>query len=121
MNKEDQSAYWYHRYSLRPLLDAQGHVSLTATGAAVHDVPVILAEAKDSILMTGKYLNAIRECGRQVVRPLPSDVHIGRALLTSCHSCGAPLLLLLDHQGNVRAHEHKRDCSMVQLRWSRQW
>ncbi len=87
MNKEDQSAYWYHRYSLRPLLDAQGHVSLTPTGAAVHDVPLILAEAKDSILMTGKYLNAIRECGRQVVRPLPSDVHIGEALLTSCHSC----------------------------------
>ncbi|KAL0053447.1 hypothetical protein WJX82_005855 [Trebouxia sp. C0006] len=76
VNKEDQSAYWYHRYSLRPLLDAQGHVSLTPTGAAVHDVPLILAEAKDSILMTGKYLNAIRECGRQVVRPLPSDVHI---------------------------------------------
>jgi len=81
VNKEDQSAYWYHRYSLRPLLDAQGHVSLTPTGAAVHDVPLILAEAKDSILMTGKYLNAIRECGRQVVRPLPSDVHIGEALL----------------------------------------
>ncbi|DBA91460.1 hypothetical protein WJX77_003506 [Trebouxia sp. C0004] len=76
VNKEDQSAYWYHRYSLRPLLDAQGHVSLTPTGAAVHDVPLILAEAKDSILMTGKYLNAIRECGRQVVRPLPPHVHI---------------------------------------------
>ncbi|KAA6417682.1 MAG: Spc97 Spc98 family of spindle pole body (SBP) component, partial [Trebouxia sp. A1-2] len=76
VNKEDQSAYWYHRYSLRPLLDAQGHVSLTPTGAAVHDVPLMLAEAQDSILMTGKYLNAIRECGRQVVRPLPFDVHI---------------------------------------------
>lgn len=99
MNKEDQSAYWYHRYSLRPLLDAQGHVSLTPTGAAVHDVPLILAEAKDSILMTGKYLNAIRECGRQVVRPLPSDVHIGKALLTSAHSRGAFALPLLDYQG----------------------
>lgn len=100
VNKEDQSAYWYHRYSLRPLLDAQGHVSLTPTGAAVHDVPLMLAEAQDSILMTGKYLNAIRECGRQVVRPLPFDVHIGEALLlTSCHSCSAPVVLLLDHQG----------------------
>ena len=52
-----------------------------ATGAAVHDVPAILAEAKDSILTTGKYLNAIRECGREVQRPLPPDVHIGIALV----------------------------------------
>ena len=51
-----------------------------AAGAAVHDVPAILAEAKDSILTTGKYLNAIRECGREVQRPLPPDVHIGIAL-----------------------------------------
>ena len=81
MNKEEQSAYWYHRYSLRPLLDAQGHVTLTTTGAAVHDVPLMLAEAKDSILMTGKYLNAVRECGRPVERPLPLDVHIGKVSL----------------------------------------
>ena len=77
VNKEDQSAYWYQRYSLRPLLDAQGNVTLAPSGAAVHDVPLFLEEAKDSILMTGKYLNAIRECGRPVERPLPSDVHIG--------------------------------------------
>ncbi|KAL3137516.1 hypothetical protein ABBQ38_004802 [Trebouxia sp. C0009 RCD-2024] len=76
VNKEDQSAYWYQRYSLRPLLDAQGNVTLAHTGAAVHDVPLFLEEAKDSILMTGKYLNAIRECGRPVERPLPPDVHI---------------------------------------------
>lgn len=76
LNKEDQSAYWYHRYSLRPLLDAQGNITLAHTGAAVHDVPLFLDEAKDSILMTGKYLNAIRECGRPVERPLPPDVHI---------------------------------------------
>lgn len=79
LNKEDQSAYWYHRYSLRPLLDAQGNITLAHTGAAVHDVPLFLDEAKDSILMTGKYLNAIRECGRPVERPLPPDVHIGTA------------------------------------------
>ena len=81
LNKEDQSAYWYHRYSLRPRLDAQGNVMLASTGAAVHDVPLFLEEAKDSILMTGKYLNAIRECGRSVERPLPPDVHIGMAAL----------------------------------------
>ena len=27
----------------------------------------------------GKYLNIIRECGRDVQRPLPVDVHIGKA------------------------------------------
>ena len=83
VNKEDQSAYWYHRYSLRPLLDARGHVMLAPTGAAVHDVPLFLEEAKDSILMTGKYLNAIRECGRPVERPLPPDMHIGMATYVS--------------------------------------
>lgn len=77
ISQDDQSAYWYHRYSLRPLLDAQGHVVLTSKGAAVYDVPTILADAEDSILTTGKYLNAIRECGRQVLRPLPPDVHLG--------------------------------------------
>ena len=77
VNKADQCAYWYHRYSLRPLMNPQGNVTLTATGAAVHDVPLYLEEAKDTILMTGKYLNAIRECGRPVERPLPPDVHIG--------------------------------------------
>lgn len=79
VNKEDQSAYWYHRYSLRPLLDPKGNVTLAPTGAAVHDVPLFLEEAKDSILMTGKYLDAIRECGQPVERPLPSNMHIGAA------------------------------------------
>lgn len=80
VNKEDQSAYWYHRYTLRPLLDARGHVMLAPSGAPLHDVPLFLEEAKDNILMTGKYLNAIRECGRPVERPLPPDVHIGAAI-----------------------------------------
>ena len=86
VNKEDQSAYWYHRYSLRPLLDAKGHVMLAPTGTAVHDVPLFLEEAKDSILMTGKYLNAIRECGRPVERPLPPDMHIGTAIYASTYA-----------------------------------
>lgn len=93
VNKEDQSAYWYQRYSLRPLLDAQGNVTLAHTGAAVHDVPLFLEEAKDSILMTGKYLNAIRECGRPVERPLPPDVHIGRAAVPE-HDAGITCLVL---------------------------
>lgn len=77
LDKNEQSAYWYHRYSLRPLLDPKGHVSLTPTGAPLYDVPLLLSEAQETILMTGKYLNAIRECGRPVQRSLPADVHVG--------------------------------------------
>ena len=80
VDKNEQSAYWYHRYSLRPLLDPQGHVALTPTGAPLFDVPLLLAEAQETILMTGKYLNAIRECGRTVERSLPADVHVGESL-----------------------------------------
>lgn len=77
IDKNEQSAYWYHRYSLRPLLDPQGHVALTPTGAQLHDVPTLLADAQETILMTGKYLNAIRECGRTVERSLPAGTHVG--------------------------------------------
>lgn len=80
LDKNEQSAYWYHRYSLRPLLDPQGHVALTPTGGALYDVPLLLSEAQETILMTGKYLNAIRECGRPVERSLPAVVHIGECL-----------------------------------------
>ena len=59
---------------------------LAPTAAAVHDVPLFLDEATDSILMTGKYLNAIRECGRPVERPLPPDMHIGTATCASTYA-----------------------------------
>lgn len=36
----------------------------------MHDVPQLLYAVKDTILTTGKYLNAIRECGRQPSSPL---------------------------------------------------
>lgn len=71
------------------MLDAHGNVMLASSGAAIHDVPLFLEEAKDTILMTGKYLNAIRECGRPVERPLPVDVHIGELLpFMSCLHLG---------------------------------
>ena len=83
IDKDEKSAFWYHRYSLRPLLNAQGHPCLSPLGAPIYDVPLLLAEAQDTILMTGKYLNAIRECGRPVERPLSADAHIGEALQDS--------------------------------------
>lgn len=56
----------------------------------------------------GKYLNIIRQCGREVKRPLPLDVHIGAALvsisggLISCNSYAAwrlkPLKLIVSLQ-----------------------
>ena len=95
VSTNEQSAYWYQRYSLRPLLDPQGHVILTSTGAAVHDVPAILEDAKDSILTTGKYLNAIRECGREVERPLPPDVHIGANVSCPLHRVAFAAVYLL--------------------------
>lgn len=89
IDKNEQSAYWYHRYSLRPLLDPQGHVALTPTGAPLFDVPLLLAETQETVLMTGKYLNAIRECGRTVERSLPTDVHVGESLaLVMCTKLG---------------------------------
>lgn len=38
--------------------------------AQLHDVPQLLYAVKDTILTTGKYLNAIRECGKQPSSPL---------------------------------------------------
>jgi hypothetical protein len=40
-------------------------------------VPDLLSHCcSPSYLPAGKYLNTIRECGQQVVRPLPADVHL---------------------------------------------
>eukprot|EP00898_Chlorokybus_atmophyticus_P003738 jgi/Chlat1/4365/Chrsp29S04513 len=53
---EDKDAlYWQQRYTVRS------------------DVPVFLKAAVDMILTTGKYLNAIRECGKKVVYPGASE------------------------------------------------
>ncbi|GMH33486.1 hypothetical protein BSKO_01320 [Bryopsis sp. KO-2023] len=62
-----QSAYWRHRYTIR-------HVSTPQDED--YGMPAFLEEHEEMILTTGKYLNAIQECGRPVQRPLANDEHI---------------------------------------------
>jgi hypothetical protein len=74
----EESAYWGRRYALRQA-PAGGAGASVYPSTSEHDVPLFLEACKGVILTTGKYLNAIRECGAQLRRPLPPDVHIGAA------------------------------------------
>ncbi|KAK9863562.1 hypothetical protein WJX84_003827 [Apatococcus fuscideae] len=76
LSADGQSAYWYFRYTLRRRLDGNGQAVADERGNPHHDVPAFLEPHKALILNTGKCLNAIRECGRIVERPLPADVHL---------------------------------------------
>ncbi|KAK9817974.1 hypothetical protein WJX72_005158 [[Myrmecia] bisecta] len=108
LSEDEQSAYWYHRYTLRPAEAASKAGRSTGSAAAdpPHDVPIFLEGSKTTILTTGKYLNAIRECGRPVVRPLAADVHIeydaGEAYVAHIEACfraaSAALLGLLQRE-----------------------
>ena len=62
VSTDDQSAYWYHRYSLRPLLDAQGHVSLTSKGA-VHFLPCMLL----AVLFQAHKVHTCQDMGIELV------------------------------------------------------
>lgn len=68
-----QSAYWLNRYKVRKtyLLLAE-----TKELASIQSVPHFLRTSTDLILKTGKYLNAIKECGRNVKRPLDVEEHL---------------------------------------------
>lgn len=46
LSQDYNATYWQKRYSLRP------------------EIPEFLASSAEIILTTGKYLNAIRECGQ---------------------------------------------------------
>lgn len=59
-----ESKYWHERYTIRKE-DSSGL-----------NVPVFLERYQEMILKTGKYLNAIRECGLPVQRPLDQDERI---------------------------------------------
>ncbi|EIE26959.1 hypothetical protein COCSUDRAFT_46296 [Coccomyxa subellipsoidea C-169] len=91
INAKGQSAFWHDRYTLRqaardgaaaaPVADEFGGSYPAASRpregtAAPLDVPIFLDALKDTILTTGKHWNAIKECNRPIVRPLPPDVHI---------------------------------------------
>lgn len=62
-----QSAYWRDRYSLRwssPQFEGDGRM------------PNFLEEHEEMIMTTGKYLSALRECGKPVQNVLGSGCHI---------------------------------------------
>lgn len=66
-----QSAYWQKRYRIRKTF-----LSLNGEIVTVHCIPSFLHQHADMILATGKCLNAIRECGRHVDRPMDSNEHL---------------------------------------------
>jgi len=71
LTADKQLAYWYNRYTLR-LAPGSSPAPSSASGDRAGlglDVPVFLQSHAGVILTTGKYLNAIRECGQPVVRP----------------------------------------------------
>ena len=75
------SAFWFDRWTLRLAVDP---TTGSATGLA--EVPMFLIQAKEAILSTGKYINLVRSCGKQLERTLPIGVHLtydegGRYLL----------------------------------------
>lgn len=59
-----ESKYWLERYTIRD--EDNGGLN----------VPIFLKKHQEMILKTGKYLNAIRECGLHVQRPLDQDEQI---------------------------------------------
>ena len=66
-----QSAYWQQRYQIR-----KTYLSVDDDIVAVHCVPSFLKQHANLILTSGKYLNAIRECGRHVERPFALNEHL---------------------------------------------
>jgi hypothetical protein len=48
LSQDYHATYWQQRYSLR------------------RDIPGFLASSAETILTTGKYLNAVRECGHSI-------------------------------------------------------
>ena len=88
--------FWNSRYALRTVKDAHGAPVTTAADAGqkgppqpVPEVPLFLSGSRVTILTTGKYLNAIRECGRDVERPLPPETHLGECSVSNWQRCPA--------------------------------
>jgi hypothetical protein len=58
LTEDEQSAYWYQRYTLRMALDASGEILRDEAGEPVHDLPTFLEPVKETILTTGESLCA---------------------------------------------------------------
>ncbi|EDV26389.1 uncharacterized protein TRIADDRAFT_23299 [Trichoplax adhaerens] len=90
-------AYWDHRYTIQP-----------------DRIPVFLSKLAEKILRTGKYLNVIRECGRDVQYPNAEEIvytlddrkyidHIERAYNYASEELLKVLLKEKDLKGRLRS------------------
>lgn len=54
LTEDEQSAYWYQRYTLRHVMDGRGQPLRNHAGQPRHDVPSFLEPVKETILTTGE-------------------------------------------------------------------
>lgn len=54
LTEDEQSAYWYQRYTLRHVMDGRGQPLRNQAGQPRHDVPSFLEPVKETILTTGE-------------------------------------------------------------------
>lgn len=100
LSQDYKATYWQQRYSLK------------------HELPGFLSSAAETILTTGKYLNAMRECGHSVQIPFPDDAkrsssgtrHYLERINVAYNFASAELLNLIvqkfDLMGRLRSVKH---------------
>jgi gamma-tubulin complex component 2 len=101
LSEDYHATYWRKRYSLR------------------QDIPEFLASSAEIILTTGKYLNAIRECGQCIQGPSVDEVRVANPMskrpylerINIAHSYASAELLDLivnkfDLVGRLRSVKH---------------
>lgn len=100
LSQDYNATYWQQRYSLK------------------HELPGFLSSAAETILTTGKYLNAMRECGHSVKIPFPDDAkrsssgsrHYLERINVAYNFASAELLNLIvqkfDLMGRLRSVKH---------------
>ncbi|KAF6252370.1 Spc98 family-domain-containing protein [Scenedesmus sp. NREL 46B-D3] len=88
LSPDGQPAYWSQRYRLRGAVTA-GHAG---SRSSQHDVPEFLNSSKEAIVVTGKYLNVIRQCG-QPVPPCPESTVAKLRYSAAAGDSGSPPFL----------------------------
>ncbi|WIA09445.1 hypothetical protein OEZ85_008849 [Tetradesmus obliquus] len=82
---DGQPRYWSQRYRLRGAVTA-------GSRSSQHDVPEFLNSSKEAIVVTGKYLNVIRQCG-QPVPPCPASTVAKLRYSAAAGDSGSPPFL----------------------------
>eukprot|EP00775_Hariotina_reticulata_P011046 gene11046-11201_t len=90
LTPEGEPAYWSMRYRLRGSVTTT--VGSSASAASGYDVPELLASSAEAILITGKYLNVIRQCG-QPVPPCPESTAAKLVYRAAAAESGSPPFL----------------------------